>query len=325
MSSKIVITGGSGFIGSAVVQMALKRGFEIRNLDLKPPALREHNELWRSVDVREEASVAREVQSFQPDLVLHLASDIDVNLIQLEQYRTTIEGTRNVVTAAANLKSLKRFVHVSTQFVVTPGVVPKSETDFKPYTLYGEAKASSEKIVRNSAISDFVILRPTIIWGPNHPSFADQIWHYIAQRKYLHPMGSEAITRCYGYVTNTADQIMTIACAALSSDAPRVYYLGDGTIDYDVWADAFSFGLTGKPARRIPVKLLSVLSTVGELAKWFGLSAPIDRGRFFRMTTSSDINLEPTFNVVGQPKVPFEQGVAETLAWLSNLRNDRAS
>src|SRR5208283_6137943 len=147
-----------------------------------------------------------------------------------------------------------------TQFVVTPGQTPKSETDFKPYTLYGEAKAVSERLVRASSLP-WLIVRPTIIWGPRHPSFHDQIWAFIANRAYLHPSAATPIMRCYGYVGNTADQIL----AFLDADPKqrRVFYLGDGTINYDTWVDGFAEAITGKKARRIPQSLLLVFARLG--------------------------------------------------------------
>ena len=319
---KLLVTGGSGFIGSEVVKIALERGFAIRNLDFRPPNLAEHAPYWSNIDVREAADVDREITQFDPKYILHLASDIDVTLKTLDEYRTTTQGTANVLAAAAKLPQLARLVHVSTQFVVTPGVSPSSETDFKPYTLYGEAKAVSEKLVRQTDLP-FLIARPTIIWGPRHPTFHQQILAYIASRAYLHPHMSRPIMRCYGYVENTAAQMISLLETPITSR--RVFYLGDETINYDLWVDGFSIAFTGKPARRIPAAVLHALAYAGSAMKQLGLPAPIDLGRYFRMTTSSEIDLASTFAMAGAPRVPYEIGLQRTLAWLQALDPARFS
>ncbi len=317
---RVLVTGGSGFIGSKVVEKLLTKGTEVINLDVRPPARAEQETHWRNCDVRDPEAVHHLMASFDPHFVLHLASDIDVTLTQLEDYQTTIDGTANVVAAVENLRHLRRFVHVSTQFVVTPGIQPKDETDFHPYTLYGEAKARSEVIVRTSAIDHWLILRPAIIWGPGHPSFGEAIWKYIANGRYLHPSAKTPIHRCYGYVRNTAEQMIAFLEADLSGTSKRVFYLGDGSIDHDLWADGFAYAFRGKPAKRVPKQLLWVLASVGEVLRLTGIRFPMDMGRYFRMTTSAEVDLEPTFEIVGHPSISLDQGITETIAWLEQAK-----
>lgn len=317
MTKKILITGGSGFIGSEVVRLACARGFEVRNLDVLPPRLPEHAQYWRNVDMRQASDVEREVLSFDPEIVFHLASDIDVNIRTLSEFKTTIDGTANILSAVAKLDGLKNFIHTSTQFVVRPGIEPLNEKHLEPYTVYGEAKAEAEKLVWAANLKmAWYILRPTIIWGPNHPSFAQQIFKHMASRTYLHPIGRDPIIRAYGYVTNVAEQMLGFAALKPGATKKHVYYLGDDSIDYDKWADAFSIGLTGKSAKRIPIGLLKLLGQAGDVLKGWGVGAPIDSGRAFRMSTSSKIDLDATHLVAGKPSVGFDEGVAKTLEWL---------
>ncbi|MBN9017046.1 MAG: NAD(P)-dependent oxidoreductase [Rhizobiales bacterium] len=317
MGEKILITGGSGFIGSEVVAIALARGDEVLNLDINPPRDAAQAPFWRQIDVRDRDAVMGAITAFAPDRLLHLASDIDITIQNLAEFRTTIGGTANVLAAAAQLPQLKRFVHVSTQFVVKPGVEPRDERFLDPYTVYGEAKAETEKLVWNANLSmPWFILRPVIIWGPHHPTFAREIFRHMRSGRYLHPVDRTPISRAFGYVTNVADQMMAFATMDAAQAKRHVYYVGDESIDYDMWADAFSVGLTGKRARRIPVWLLKLLGKAGDLAKAAGVRSPIDSGRAFRMSTSSRVDLAPTIALTGTPPVAFDEGVKRTLAWL---------
>ncbi|WP_423068390.1 NAD-dependent epimerase/dehydratase family protein [Devosia sp. CN2-171] len=317
MPDRLLITGGSGFIGAEVVSLALKAGLEVRNLDIAEPRAEQHKPLWRRVDIRDAAAVSAAVAEFDPHRVLHLASDIDVNIRTLEEFKTTINGTSNVLAALPRAQSLKSFVHTSTQFVVKPGVEPTSERHYDPYTIYGEAKALTEQAVWAANLTvPWYILRPTIIWGPYHPSFATQIFRHMRTGRYLHPVSSRPIVRTFGYVTNVAEQMVSFSLLADPDPARHVFYLGDASINYDSWADAFSVGLTGRPAKRIPVFALKTLGMAGDLVKAVGLPSPIDSGRAFRMSTASKIDLKPTFDVVGPPSIDFDAGVGHTLAWL---------
>lgn len=108
------MTGGSGFIGSEVVAQLLKKGATVANLDIKPPTRPEHQPFWRACDVRDADKVRQLTTAFDPHSVLHLASDIEVTLPRIEDYQTTVEGTRNVVAAAQGSPHLRRFIHTST-------------------------------------------------------------------------------------------------------------------------------------------------------------------------------------------------------------------
>lgn len=314
-AKRLLVTGGSGFIGSEVVNIAT-RSFVVQNIDMNPPNFPEHEPFWAKTDVRDKDAVMDRVKSFSPDYILHLASDVDINLSSLAAYETTIGGTQNIIDAAKSLSNLMRFVHISTQYVVRPGVEPLNDRFLLPYTLYGQAKAEAEKRVWTSDLPSWYILRPTIIWGPRHPSFANQIWKYMASRQYLHPASRQPIMRTYGYVTNVAQQMVNFVDQDEIHGFGRTFYLGDSCLNYDYWADAFSRELTGKPARRVPTYALKALGIVGEAGKRVGIKSPFDLGRYERMTTPSPLDLAPTFSVVGVPTVPFEQGLRETVEWL---------
>ena len=122
--------------------------------------------------------------------------------------------------------------------------------------------------------------------------------------------------RCYGYVRNTAAQLVSFGEADLSNISSKVFYLGDATINQDLWVDGFSIAFTGKRARRAPKQALLALALAGASLKKVGIPFPMDMGRYFRMTTSSDIDLSETFSIVGRPTITMQNGVDETVRWL---------
>ncbi|WP_186415251.1 NAD(P)-dependent oxidoreductase [Pannonibacter sp. P2PFMT1] len=314
---RILITGGSGFIGANVARFAVASGNLVLNLDTREPLIGRSYGSWQAIDIRIKDDVSEVVKDFAPTRIIHLASDTDVSLVRRQDFATTLNGTENVIYAAKSAQQLKSFIHVSTQFVVRPGVVPTSEHHLDPYTVYGEAKAETERMVWRAELTvPWLILRPTIIWGPHHPSFANNIFKYIRNRSYLHPAASSKIMRTFGYVENSAEQIHELSVLAPKIQDKKVFYIGDECLDYDEWTDLFSIGLSGARAKRIPLRLLKALGLAGDFFKFVGLKAPIDSGRVFRMSTSSAIDISSTISTVGAPRIGLEAGVAETLRWL---------
>lgn len=320
MVSRYFVTGGSGFIGRELVALILAGGDDARIFDIAPPGEGAHRDCWIEGDVRDRTALRDALAGYDPHYIFHLASDTDVSISDLRQFTTTLEGTANVIDLARELPSVRRFTHVSTQFVVRPGVQPLDEHHLEPYTVYGSAKAETERMMWAADLPmPWLIVRPTIVWGPHHPSFADHIFKQIRKRRYLHPRGATPIVRAFGFVSNVARQMLILGTLSAPATNKHVFYLGDGAIDYDLWADAFAVGLTGRCARRIPVSLLTLMGRLGDGLKRMSIRFPLDSGRAFRMSTSSRIDLDDTLTITGPPAVSFDEGVRETLAWLYDM------
>lgn len=315
--SNVLVTGGSGFIGSHLIDRLLPAGHRIFNFDTSPPPSADAGSVWIRGDVLSADSMRQAVEQAAPQIVFHLAARTDIRSQNLETYATVYQGMRNLLETLQGCKSVRRLVHVSTQLVVGPGYLPASDEDFKPYSRYGEAKAIAERDLRAlDPPFDWLIARPTNIWGPRHPFFAKSLWRYLRKGLYMHPVCEGPVVRSYGYVANAVDQLVSLAHAPAGQVAKRVFYISDPPIDSAVWLDAFSTCLTGRPARRVPKALLAALARAGDALTHLNLPVPLDSQRLMRMTTEWLVPLEPTLAVAGSPRVPLEEGVRQTVAWL---------
>ncbi|BDX00722.1 dTDP-glucose 4,6-dehydratase [Maricaulis maris] len=168
---KLLITGGCGFIGSAVVRLALARGHEVFNLDALTYAANPANlsgvadlpaYTFAKVDLRDAAATADAVRQARPDAVLHLAAETHVDRSidgPLAFIETNVAGTANLLQAArAYRDSLPvqkqgdfRFVHVSTDEVYgalgAEGLFTETSA-YRPNSPYAASKASSDMLVR---------------------------------------------------------------------------------------------------------------------------------------------------------------------------------
>ena len=86
----------------------------------------------------------------------------------------------------------------------------------------------------------------------------------MKQGRYVHP-GGAPVTRCYGYVGNVVDQVMTILNRRDGSLDRKTFYVGDPPDDIYQWTNAFSLALTGKKVRVVPRPVLRSVGLVGDV------------------------------------------------------------
>jgi len=166
---KILVTGGAGFIGSAVVRLAIARGHEVVNLDALTYAGRLENVAsvaenprysFEQVDIRDRGALDRVFAQHAPEAVMHLAAEshVDRSIDGPGDFiETNIIGTYNMLEAArahwvgAGRPDSFRFHHISTDEVYgslgDTGLFTE-ETPYDPRSPYSASKASSDHLVR---------------------------------------------------------------------------------------------------------------------------------------------------------------------------------
>ena len=321
---KILITGGSGFIGTNLIEFYLSRypDYEILNVDQAKPRNQHHYDNWEHCDIKDRNSLNKIFSEFCPGYVIHLAAKASLSGSTMDDFPDNINGTRNVVECAKLIPRLKKFIHISTQYVTTPGKTIKNETDFHPYTPYGESKAEGEKIIRKAKFDfDWVILRPTNIWGPWHSFFPHELWRYLSTNYYIHP-GFLKIKKHYGFVGNTVRQIDTFIHKSNKEKNKKVFFLTDPEIDSYDWMNGFSRVLSGNNVWRIPKFLWKVLALIGDFFKILGISFPVDSGRFFRLTINEKLPYHETIKFTGSPTFNLNEGIKISMKWIKKYHPD---
>jgi nucleoside-diphosphate-sugar epimerase len=319
---RYLVTGGSGFIGTHLVDALTGRGDSVANLDLAEPKKDEHRAHWHKLDLMDRAAVVRLCESFRPDAIVNLAAVADLTL-PLEGMAVNVAGLENLLQATERWEPKPRLVHISTQLVLGPGLVAESPRDYHPYTPYGESKALSEEVLWNwQGGIEWAVIRPCLVWGSHYPGFAKATWYYLKRRWYLIPSRNSAV-KTFSYVGNLVDQIIAAATLPGPDVDHKIFYGGDCNLDSAVWLDAFSVAMTGRPAPRLPYAGLRILALGGDLLGKIGGPSPINSGRLFRMTQDYANPLEETHRILGQPRHTIEEGVAATVSWLREEYPDR--
>lgn len=317
--SKLLITGGSGFIGTNAVEYFSRRGYSVLNLDIKPPVNPAHRALWRQCDIRNKAEIGREVSAFAPDYVLHLAARTDLaERRSLSGYSANIEGVENTLAAVESTGSVRRAIFASSRMVCRIGYRPANETDYCPPNLYGESKVIGERMVRSAGLRrDWTLVRPTSIWGPWFDVPYKIFFTTIARGLYFHPGGCDPV-KSFGFVGNTVYQLHRLLDAPRDSVNRKTFYVCDyPPLRVRKWAEMIRIAMRRRPIPVVPMPALKVAARCGDVlerAGWYRV--PLTRFRLDNLITDMEYDTEELASLCGELPYGLEQGVAETVAWM---------
>lgn len=316
---RILVTGGSGFIGTNAVEAWSKDGDAVLNYAIHPPLNPEQASYWRAGNILDPSATIAAFREFQPDRVLHLAAraECDENTTVEKGYRANTEGTRNVLAAIRATASVQRAIITSSQFVCAPGRLPKNDSDYFPETVYGQSKVITEQLTREANLPCcWTIIRPTNIWGPWHMRYRREFWRVVERGLYIHP-GRKPVIRCYGYVKNVVHQIQRIFEADADLVRGQTFYLGDRPINLYDWTNGFSRALRGQEVRVVPRPIMHALALLGNIPAYLtGKPFLISSSRFRSMTTDYETPMERTFELLGENPYTLEAGIDQTVKWL---------
>lgn len=313
---KILVTGGSGFIGTNVVQFYLDKGFDVLSIDRSTPKIEKHMGVFKQVEIEDRERVCDFFTAFRPDYVIHLAARTDLDGKCLEDYSSNIRGVENILYAASLLPELRKILVTSSMLVCHTGYQPKNQFDYAPTTFYGESKVKTEEIVwSNKPKCDWALLRPTSIWGPWFGIPYRNFFDMVISRRYFH-IGHKSCTKTYGYVGNAVYQIDQILMNGTQDENNKVFYLGDNPpIFIEEWANEIAAEM-GFKVPRMPMPLIKCAGWFGDFLRLFGIHFPMTSFRLRNMTTDNVINLENTYALAPHPPYSRKDGVKHTLDWI---------
>jgi GlcNAc-P-P-Und epimerase len=318
---RILITGGSGFIGTNLVQHFAECGHAVASFDLSPPRNPLHRHYWVRGDLRQAAVIRQAVSDFSPDAILHMAARTDLDGRTMDDYAANVGGVANLVEAAANTATVRRVIFGSSMLVCRLGYLPESDTDYCPNTIYGESKVVGEQLVRTAGPLPFEwsIVRPTSIWGPWFDVPYRVFFDAVRRGRFVCPRGLRT-QRTYGFVLNAIEQLAQILQADARLAQGSTFYLGDyDPVDVKMWANMISKAFDRGPVREVPAWIMRTAAKVGDFAQFSGVkSPPLTTFRLRNLSTSSVSDLTNTRLVC--PTLPFDMATAVqvTVRWIQN-------
>ena len=317
------MTGGTGFIGSHVVDALLSKGFDVRCIYRKSSNLR-----WlenKNVELIEASlsnvdSLLRAVDSV--DYIFHVAG-----VVAAKNYDDFLKGNRDATKnlLEATLKkapNLKRFLHVSSQTAAGPSQSrehPNDENDLcNPITAYGRSKKAAEDVVLEYKDRlPITIVRPPAVYGPRDTA-TFQIFQ-VADKGFGTLIGFD---KKYVNLIHSDDLVRGIVDSALSDNTKgKIYFVASEEIyNWDEIMDAIKEALHRKSFHKIhiPHFLVYTLAGLSEFFGRFSSKPPIfnfDKGRDFvqKYWTCSVESAKRDFGF--QQKINLNDGLNSTIKW----------
>jgi nucleoside-diphosphate-sugar epimerase len=317
----ILITGGSGFIGTNIVSHYLKSGANVVNLDIAKPKLESHYEFWHQIDIRDYESVISIFSHFKPDYLIHLAARTDLSGESINDYDSNTKGVDVIVSAVILTPSIKYSVFASSMLVCKIGYCPSNEDDYNPSTIYGQSKVLGEKIVKKKLahLNAWTIIRPTSIYGPYFSTPYINLFRAVRDGWFFFPT-DYSVKRNYGFVLNLISQIdFILKYTSISLEKKTIYIADYEPVDLLSFATSISIAFGGtKKIRQLPLWAFYFASKIGDFLKLLGYSQPpLTTFRLNNILTNQIVELSPLKQVFKKLPYDVNSAVEITTRWLS--------
>lgn len=342
---RILVTGGSGFVGSTIVQSLAQAHPEWRVsiVDLQqPPASVKHLDFYRT-NVTDADGVLHAVQQARPNVIVHAAGIVPTGLNRYSRtggkhvFELNVGGTGNILSAAKSC-NVQALVLTSSSQVIADDLwheypnmnenvpVPASSL------VYGESKAMAERLVlaANSPSLATCALRPSVIFGPGDYQLIPAVHACIAKREMPWIIGSADNLYDFTSVFNVAHaHVLAVENLTSSKTAAgeAIFISNDQPITFRDFCLAVWAGFGHAPAWEvhIPQTLAWVTGYLAELASWV-LKTPttLCRGSVLDASTTRYADLTKARTLLGYiPQVELAEGIrASCEYYAASLRGE---
>ena len=340
---RILVTGGSGFVGANLVTTLLDRGYQVRSFDRAPSPLPAQPGLEvLQGDICDRDMVATAVDGI--DTVFHTAALIELlgGASVSEEYRkrsfaVNVEGTKNLVHAA-QAAAVKRFVYTSSNSVVMGGQPISGGDETLPYTdrfndLYTETKVVAERFVLSQNASPnggagllTCAVRPSGIWGCGDQTMFRKVFESVQAGHVKILVGRKAARLDNSYVHNLIHGFILAAEHLVpGGTAPgQAYFINDAE---PVNMFEFARPVVAACGHRLPRLRISGAAVRAAMSGWqrlhfrFGLPKPaLEPLAVERLYLDNYFSVGKATRELGyRPLFTTEQAMAECLPYYTEL------
>jgi 3beta-hydroxy-Delta5-steroid dehydrogenase / steroid Delta-isomerase len=336
---RILVTGGSGFVGANLVTTLLDRGYRVRSFDRAPSPLPAQPglEVFQG-DICKRDTVAAAVDGI--DTVFHTAAIIELlgGASVTEEYRqrsfaVNVEGTKNLVHAA-QAAGVKRFVYTASNSVVMGGKPISGGDETLPYTerfndLYTETKVVAERFVLSQNGVDGLLtcsIRPSGIWGRGDQTMFRKVFESVLAGHIKVLVGRKAARLDNSYVHNLIHGFILAAENLVpGGTAPgQAYFINDAE---PINMFEFARPVVAACGHRLPRVRISGAAVRAVMSGWqrlhfqFGLpKPPLEPLAVERLYLDNYFSVAKATRDLGyRPLFTTEQAMAECLPYYTEL------
>ena len=234
-SREILVTGGCGFIGTAVANELADLGHRVTAVDIQTLSLR-NDVRYVELDISNSLQVLDVCKNI--DSVIHCASVVQTsNVGRGRIWQVNYDGTKNILDACRT-HNIPRLVHISSASVIYNGIDIRNGDENHPYaqnpgSAYVESKLAAEQAVETlcqSTSTRTCILRPHLVFGPDDRRFIPNILQRAMEGKLNREIGDRSKLSDFTYISNLVDAVV-IAEEKLGNDPSingQVYFITNG-------------------------------------------------------------------------------------------------
>jgi len=331
-SQKVLVTGGGGFLGGAIVNLLVERGDHVRSFSRSYyPELASTGVEQFQGDIADKTSAANACRGV--DLVFHVAAKAGVWGAYSDYYRTNVTGTQNIIEACKK-HNVSKLVYTSSPSVIFDGTDMEGVNESCPYSTnynayYPKTKALAEQAVR-AAGADLltVILRPHLIWGPKDSHIVPRI---ISRAKQLLIVGNGKNLVDTIYIDNAA--YAHILAAEKLDENPsisgNIYFISQGkpVLLWEMINNILKAGGLPPVKRSISHKAAWLIGAILELVyNITNIKSEPEMTRFVanELAKSHWFDISAAQNDLGYiPRVSTKQGLKRLEAWLSRISHEQ--
>lgn len=323
---KILITGASGFIGSHIVDEALRRDMDVWVVVRKTTSrryLQDSRINFIEMNLNSADDVYEKLSTLSFDYIVH-AAGVTKCADKNDFFHVNTEGTKNFVNGI--LRSgidVKKFVYLSSLSIFgaiheQQPYIPINEKDTPhPNTLYGESKLKAEEFL--DSVKDrlpVVVLRPTGVYGPREKDY-----YMMAKSIKSHVDFSVGYKRQDITFVYVKDVVNAVFLALERGESGRKYFLSDGNIYQSSSFSNLIHKELGSPwwiRIKSPLFILKIITTIGEYyGRVTGRVTALNNDKYNILSQRNwQCDITPTIQELGyKPEYNLERGVKETIAW----------
>ena len=272
------VTGGSGFIGGALIERLRREGWEVRGLarsDRAAATLRERGAEPVMGDLQDVAAMRAGAEGCE--LAFHSAAQLGDWGTKAEFIRDNVDGTRHVVHACQEA-GVRRLVHVGTEAALLSGrplVNVNEDMPLQPHSRSSysatKARAEMEVLDANGKGIETVVVRPRLVWGVGDTTILPNIRAQAEQGRWAWAGGGRHLTSTT-HVDNTVEGLWL---GATRGTPGRAYFVTDGkpVVFRDFVTRLMATVGVELPDKKAPAALVGATASVGETA-WKVLRLP---------------------------------------------------
>jgi nucleoside-diphosphate-sugar epimerase len=293
---KLAITGGTGFVGSHLIDTALAAGHEVKALTRREQPPRQGVE-WIAGDLEDRNALHQLVTD--ADAIVHVAGVISAS-DKAAFDKGNVQGTLAML-AAATAGGIHRFVNVSSLAAREPKL-----------SLYGASKARAEELVRSSGL-EWAIVRPPAVYGPGDTETLELFRMAKLGLMLMPPHGHVSLIHVHDLAR------LLLALAGTQAPANLVIEADDGTSggwSHRQFARELGRAVGTKPAIvSAPGLFLRLAARADQLFRGPKAKLTVDRAAYFsHRNWVVDPKLGPPPQL-WQPEIATPQGLKETADW----------